>query len=226
MHSISVASTLTARPICCERRSCRTGPSAAGQRSGPPGPIARCQAAAGAGQSGRHGDAVRLLALSSLAWQAEGDSRAGPGRLDHALRLAQPNDMVRSFVDLGDPLVELLRQIPANSDVAGYAIRLLDAFSAGLPQAHPIAASSLEQPLVEPLSQRELEVLALIAQGLSNRQIADELIISIGTVKAHTSNIYGKLGVRSRTQAIVTARDLGITGQPKADGGWQQANSK
>ena len=163
-----------------------------------------------AGQSGRRGDAVRLLALSSLAWQAEGEPQQALIDLTSALRLAQPNDMVRSFVDLGDPLVEILRQIPAHGDVGTYASHLLEAFRAGQPQAHPIAGSSFEQPLLEPLSLRELEVLALIAQGLSNRQIADELIISIGTVKAHSSNIYGKLGVRSRTQAITAARTLGI----------------
>ena len=156
------------------------------------------------------GDAVRLLALSSLAWQAAGETQQALVDLTSALRLAQPNDMVRSFVDLGDPLVEILRQIPAHSDVGTYARHLLDEFRAGQPQAHSTAAFSLEQPLLEPLSLRELEVLALIAQGLSNRQIADELIISIGTVKAHSSNIYGKLGVRSRTQAITAARTLGI----------------
>jgi LuxR family maltose regulon positive regulatory protein len=72
------------------------------------------------------------------------------------------------------------------------------------------ADATVEQPLIEPLSERELEVLRLIAEGLSNRQIADQLTVVIGTVKAHSSNIYGKLGVSSRTQAIARARELNL----------------
>jgi LuxR family maltose regulon positive regulatory protein len=160
--------------------------------------------------SGRQGDAVRLLALSSLGWQAEGKSQQALADLGSALRLGRASAMVRSFVDLGDALVALLRQVPKGSDLAGYASCLLDAFGAGRPSASLTAFGEPEQPLVDPLSPRELEVLALIAEGLSNRQIADELIISVGTVKAHTSNIYGKLGVGSRAQAMVAARQLGI----------------
>ncbi|MCB0254373.1 MAG: AAA family ATPase [Anaerolineae bacterium] len=162
-----------------------------------------------AGNSGRHGDEARLLAFSALAWQTQGDGRQALANLVRALRLAQPGDMVRSFVDLGGLLADLLRQIPAHSDVAGYASRLLNAFPAPFP-VPSVASLSPNQSLVEPLSDRELEVLALLARGFSNRQIADKLIISVGTVKAHTSNIYGKLGVRSRAQAVIAARDLGL----------------
>ncbi len=70
------------------------------------------------------------------------------------------------------------------------------------------ASGQRAQPLVEPLSARELEVLALLAEGLSYRQIAEKLIVAMGTVQAHCGNIYGKLGVNNRTQALAKAREL------------------
>jgi LuxR family maltose regulon positive regulatory protein len=79
--------------------------------------------------------------------------------------------------------------------------------AAGVVAERPVPTPSA-QPLVEPLSERELEVLQLIADGLSNREIADKLFISVGTVKTHTHNIYGKLGVSGRTQAVARAREL------------------
>jgi LuxR family maltose regulon positive regulatory protein len=84
--------------------------------------------------------------------------------------------------------------------LGGLAVERGDATSPG----------TLAQPLVEPLSERELDVLRLISQGSSNRQIAETLIVTVHTVKKHASNIYGKLGVRNRTQAVARARELGI----------------
>ena len=92
-----------------------------------------------------------------------------------------------------------------------YARRLLAAFPVAEPeQAVPPRTRASSDEMVEPLSERELEVLELIAEGLTNREIASRLFLSLNTVKAHTRNIYGKLGVRSRTQAVARARTLGI----------------
>ena len=88
--------------------------------------------------------------------------------------------------------------------------QLLDYAGISAPAQESAAEPLVVQPLIEPLSQRELEVLRLIAAGLSNREIAQELVIAIGTVKRHINNIYGKLGVHRRTEAVARARDLGL----------------
>ena len=97
---------------------------------------------------------------------------------------------------------------------AGQADRLIEAFgqteSGSKPTMGLPPESLVVQPLIEPLSERELEVLRLIAAGLSNRQIAEELVIEVSTVKSHANHIFGKLGVRSRTQAVVKAQALGL----------------
>ena len=100
----------------------------------------------------------------------------------------------------GQPLVVLLRQLPPTP----YRDTLLAAFD--------VQATGPGIPLLEPLSERELEVLNLIAAGFSNRAIADELVVALGTVKAHTASIYSKLDVGSRTQAVARARELGLSG--------------
>ncbi len=125
---------------------------------------------------------------------------------------------MRVFVDEGAPLAALLRQVADRaSPMAGYAAKLLAAF----PQAQsaerraqnnaPFAVrSTLERSnaLVEPLSERELEILRLIAEGHSNQAIADRLVVAVSTVKKHINNLYGKLDVQSRTQALLRAREL------------------
>jgi LuxR family maltose regulon positive regulatory protein len=104
-------------------------------------------------------------------------------------------------------MAELLYQAAAQGIAPEYAGRLLTAFPAS---EAPDSFQELPADMVEPLSEREREVLQLIAEGLSNREIAQELFLSISTVKVHTYNIYGKLGVHSRTQAVAKARALGI----------------
>jgi len=118
-----------------------------------------------------------------------------------AVRIAAPQDYFRAFLDEGPALIALL---PAVRHVAPLFVNQLLDF-AGVPVPRQPAAV---QPLVEPLSERELAVLRLIAAGLSNLEIARELVIAAGTVKRHINHIYGKLGVQSRTQAIVKAREL------------------
>ena len=186
-------------------------------------PVTRSARAAG------HVDAaIRALALTAIARQgtpaglAPRTGRSVPAftALEEALSLAEPGGYVRAFLDEGQSMRLLLAQWLAYAGAGSlrdYAIRLLAHFDA---EPHVIAAAqdiassaggrstSSSQALVEPLSERELEVLRLVADGLSNREIADALILAVGTVKAHVHNIYGKLGVQSRTQAVARAREI------------------
>jgi LuxR family maltose regulon positive regulatory protein len=107
-------------------------------------------------------------------------------------------------VDEGERMAHLMYEAAAGHIRPEYAGRLLAAFPTAAPPASKPAG------MIEPLSVRELEVLRLIAEGLSNEEIAQRLVLSFPTVKWHTSNIYGKLAVKNRTQAVVTARTLEI----------------
>jgi LuxR family maltose regulon positive regulatory protein len=145
---------------------------------------------------------IEIRILQALAASHEGQALF---YLAEALTMAESEGYVRIFVDQGKALVPLLRKAAHRGITPGYVARLLSAMadSSGAPP-------SLAQPLIEPLSERETEVLQLLAAGKSNQAIAAELVLSVGTVKAHNSNIYGKLGVRSRTQAVARARELNL----------------
>jgi LuxR family maltose regulon positive regulatory protein len=163
----------------------------------------------------RHGRVkrvVELLALQAVAYQVQGDTERALAVLERTLRLAEPDGYVRVFVEAGEPMAHLLYEAASRGVAANYVGRLLAAFPPvpEAPAVGPAAAPPHQAELVEPLSPRELEVLRLLAQGLSNREIAERLVISLSTVKGHTSNIYGKLAVGSRTQAVARARALGI----------------
>jgi len=153
--------------------------------------------------AGRNGNIIEVLILQALAFQDSKDTQQALAALDRALTLARPEGYVRVFMDEGEPMVQLLSQARSRRLGGGYAAQLLLATShsgdAQLPSA---------QPLIEPLTGREMEVLKLIESGLSNDEIASRLVISRATVKRHISNIYGKLDVPSRTQAIFRAREL------------------
>jgi LuxR family maltose regulon positive regulatory protein len=125
--------------------------------------------------------------------------------LELALRLAEPEGYCRTFIDLGLPIARLLQQAFARHVMPEYVGLLLAGFG-DLPLAPGITSARL----TEPLSDREREVLNHIAAGLTNSEIASLLFISPETVKKHTSRIYGKLGVRGRTQAVTGARELGL----------------
>lgn len=137
-----------------------------------------------------------------------GKVSAAMATLENTLLLAEPEGYVRMFVDEGQPMAELIYKAASCGISLEYCGRLLAAF----PEAVPGRSSSKMQAeeLMEPLSERELEVLHLIAEGLSNMEIAQRLYLSINTVKGHTRNIYGKLQVNSRTQAVARARTLAI----------------
>jgi LuxR family maltose regulon positive regulatory protein len=159
--------------------------------------------------AGRGGRVIEALALRALVHQAQGHTDRAVDDLARAFELAEPEGYVRTFVDEGEPMATLLKQAASRGTAPASASKLLAVFRAsGSPG--PIAPSPHAQPLVEPLSDRELEVLHLLAEGLTNAEIAQQLVISLPTVKSHTRNIYGKLGVHSRKQAVAQARDLGI----------------
>jgi LuxR family maltose regulon positive regulatory protein len=166
--------------------------------------------------AGRMGSVVEILALRALALQSSGVSNQPVAALEAALSLAEPQGYVRTFLDLGEPMGSLLKQVAGRGIQSEYASRLLAAFDA---QAHvrtegssasELFVSPPHQPLVEPLTPREIEVLYLLAGRLSNAEIAHQLVISLPTVKSHTRSIYGKLSVHDRKAAVLRARELGI----------------
>jgi LuxR family maltose regulon positive regulatory protein len=157
--------------------------------------------------AGRIGSVIEILALQALALQAGSPAKMAKAiiPLERALTLAEPEGYVRLFVDEGAPMLELLRSIGSRGVLPDYVARLLAAFG-----DVEDGASTPARVLAEPLSERELQVLRLLAAGLSNREIAEELFIATSTVNTHTNNIYNKLGVRSRTQAVALAREWNI----------------
>lgn len=142
--------------------------------------------------------AIEVYVLKAVTLQALGRVEQALIALDTALAMAEPGGYIRTFVDEGPPMAKLLREAASR----GIHPEYVSCLSAALVSSKPLAA------LVEPLSEREREILQLIAEGLTNRQIADRLVLAIGTVKAHTSSIYGKLGVANRVQAVARAREL------------------
>ncbi|MBN1873914.1 MAG: hypothetical protein JXA33_06775 [Anaerolineae bacterium] len=124
-----------------------------------------------------------------------------------ALTLAEPEGYTRVFVDEGSALAHLLYRVAEQDGATNYTGRLLAAFDNVEKKEKQDFEKTGSPDIVEPLSTRELEVLHLIAEGLSNRAIAERLFITLSTVKGHTSAIYGKLDVRNRTQAVARARE-------------------
>ncbi|MEZ4570402.1 MAG: LuxR C-terminal-related transcriptional regulator [Thermomicrobiales bacterium] len=140
--------------------------------------------------------------LQALGRFRSGDRAGAMMELERALALAEPQHYLRVFLDLGMPMLDLLHEARSRQTMPHYLDRLLDAFGDHVPFGGEDAV------LPEPLTDRELEILQLLAAGLTNSEIADELYISPQTVKKHAGNIYGKLAVRSRTEAAARARDL------------------
>lgn len=152
---------------------------------------------------GRMGVVIQALVLQALAFHAKKDLAQALAVLEKALSLAQPEGYRRVFLDEGKPMAKLLALVKSHQVEPGYAAELLSQLRIDPGQAQPVP-----QPLIEPLSLRELEVLKLIEAGHSNQEIAGNLFISIPTVKRHISNIYAKLGVKSRTQAVALSKEL------------------
>jgi LuxR family maltose regulon positive regulatory protein len=153
----------------------------------------------------RTGISLEALALQALARQSLGDQPGALILLERALRLAQPEGYQRLFVDLGLPMGRLLQAARSRSVMPDYVAQLLAAFGLSSELA-PAADMALPQPLTE----REAEVLRLIAAGLTNREIAEQLVISPETVKKHSGSILGKLHARNRIEAVAKARQLDL----------------
>jgi LuxR family maltose regulon positive regulatory protein len=170
------------------------------------GLLARLLQAAEAG--GRAGHVIEIRALQALALQAQGDIAEAHKTLSRSLLPAEPEGYMRTYIDEGEPMARLLQSLMTKISIAEESRRLKD-YAGKLLAAMDRAAIPPPWP-VEPLSERELEVLRLLASGHSNREIAKALIVTVGTVKTHIHNIYGKLNVQSRTQAIARARELAL----------------
>jgi LuxR family transcriptional regulator, maltose regulon positive regulatory protein len=168
---------------------------------------------------GRMGHEIELLALLALASERRGSTGEALGHLERALALAEPEGFVRLFVDEGPPMAALLERLIRESQNDGshagtpgvYAGRLLEHFALAAPPGNGRSREG-RVPGLEPLSEREVEVLELVAAGRSNAEIARELYLSVGTVKAHIHHIFGKLLVRNRSQAVARARELRMLG--------------
>ncbi|BAU15844.1 transcriptional regulator, LuxR family with TPR repeats (plasmid) [Leptolyngbya sp. NIES-3755] len=167
--------------------------------------LARIQEFARAG--GRTIRVMEALLLQALVLQAQGDLERSFGALNQALNIPRQGHYIRLFLDEGKPMAELLQLAAAKKIHSGEVNRLLRIFDSV--QEKPTVTS---QPLIEPLSDRELEVLQYLATGMSNQAIADQLFVSLAAVKWHARNIYGKLEVNNRTQAVARARELGFLG--------------
>ncbi len=156
---------------------------------------------------------LKVMVLQAVALHEHGEKDEAVQLLGEALALAEPGGFIRIFVDEGTPMARLLSEAAAHGIMPDYTARLLAAFEA---EAHKsevesyLSPAPASQTIVEPLSQRELEVLQLIAQGLSNREIGKRLFLALDTVKGHNRRIFGKLLVKRRTEAVAKARALHI----------------
>ena len=155
--------------------------------------------------AGRTGSVIRILALRSLAFDAQDDLEAALNALEQVLSLAELEGYVRTFVDEGQPMARLLRHALSRGVSPDYVARLLAVFEEESELKHPMV-----QSMIEPLTDRELQVLRLIVAGLSNPEIAEELFIALSTVKSHVNHIYGKLAVSNRVEAVTRAQDLDL----------------
>jgi LuxR family maltose regulon positive regulatory protein len=161
---------------------------------------------------------IEVRVLQSLALERKGRTDEAQEALEEAVILAQPGGWIRPFVEAGPPLAGLLDRLLQNNIAVDYIRKILAAFEGDDSETVPdavesepdLAPSVRPQPLIEPLTNRELDVLELIGQRLQNKEIAEKLFISAETVKGHLRNIYQKLGVSNRREAVVTAKDLGI----------------
>ena len=155
----------------------------------------------------RQGNVIEILVVQALAHEAQSDHSQALAALERALALAEPENYIRIFIDEGAPLENLLNNIRTESkNLKNYIQRLKAAFIGKKPQF----SVTNQQLLIEPLSERELEVLKLLRTQLSGPEIAGQLIISLNTFRTHTKNIFNKLGVNNRRAAVQQAEELDL----------------
>jgi LuxR family maltose regulon positive regulatory protein len=153
---------------------------------------------------------LKAMVLQALALQAQGEKDQAVQLLCDALVLAEPGGFIRLFVDEGRPMALLLSRAQASGRMPDSIGKLLAVWKAEEQKSTDASHTSSVQPLLEPLSERELEVLRLIALGLSNQEISERLVLALDTVKGHNRKIFGKLQVERRTEAVARARELGL----------------
>jgi len=161
----------------------------------------------------RMGSVIEILVLRALALNAQGQAVAALADLSRALLLAEHEGYVRLFADEGEPMAALLRSAGGRGLATAYTAKLLAAThngENGMRDGDVVAAAPAPAPLAESLTEREREILRLLAAGASNPEMARKLVVSLGTVKTHVHHILGKLNVQSRTKAIAKAKELGL----------------
>jgi LuxR family maltose regulon positive regulatory protein len=153
---------------------------------------------------------LKAMVLQALALYEHDDKKQAVHLLGEALTLAELEGFVRLFLDEGPRMGKLLSAAAAEGIRPAYVNKILAAFAAEPMEQQPIASVPGSSVLAEPLTPRELEVLRLIATGLSNQEICARLFLALDTVKGHNRRIFDKLQVQRRTEAIARARELGI----------------
>jgi LuxR family maltose regulon positive regulatory protein len=143
---------------------------------------------------------IDVLALQALLHNAQGDEPAALQKLAQSLALGEPGGFIRKFVDLGAPMHNLLIRLKRQEGTSDYVNQILAAFPPAIGQA----------TLIDPLTGRELQVLRLLATEANTQEIADELVVSIATIRTHTKRIYSKLDVHTRFEALQRAQELGL----------------
>jgi LuxR family maltose regulon positive regulatory protein len=159
--------------------------------------------------NGWQDERLKVMILQALAFHAHSVYNRAQQALGDALALAESGGLIRIFIDEGLPMAELLSEAPVHDIMPEYVGKLLAAFEHEK-QGYAQQSALNPQPLIQPLSPRELEVLQLIAQGLSNDEIGKRLFLALDTVKGHNRRIYDKLQVQRRTEAVARARELGL----------------
>jgi LuxR family maltose regulon positive regulatory protein len=152
---------------------------------------------------------LKVMVLQVVALHAHGEEDKAVQLLGDVLTLAEPGGFIRTFVDEGLPMAHLLSEATTHGVMPDYVSKLLAAFEYETKDERRTIEPS-PSSLVEPLSQRELDVLRLIAEGLSNQEICERLFLALDTVKGHNRRIFNKLQVQRRTEAIARARELGL----------------
>ena len=156
---------------------------------------------------------LKVMVLQALALHAHDEKAQAVQLLGEALALAEPSGFIRIFIDEGTPMAQLLSEAASQGIMPDYVEKMLAVFEVEQHKNEdksPLPLAPPTQPLIEPLSQREVEVLQLIARGLSNREISERLFLALSTVKGHNRVIFGKLQVQRRTEAVARARELGL----------------